>query len=500
MNVRHCCVFVALMLLAGLQPLHADPAAVTSGIAWYQGDITQAFEAARAENKPVLLYWGAKWCPPCQQLKSFIFTRKDFIDKSRQFVAVHLDGDDRGAQQWGERFHISGYPTLVVLRSDQVEITRISGGTDLSSYAELLDTALSDVRPIKDVVTTLTVAPATLTAADCRRLAYYPWEEGEYLASDPKTLANALDSAAGQCGSLSTAERARLIIGAATLEPTPANIREVVTIVHDRALAPHVVDVLGNLQKPFFTGVRSLGPPISAQFQADWSRAMDEVSNDPMVVDADRLSAIGAKLDVIKQFSAGHSVPDDLAGNARARVAAALAKNSDPYVRTGIVNAASQIYEALDDQDAMFRMLQAEVTTAKAPYYYMQDLGEVEEHRGHTAEALSWYQRAYHDSTGAATRFQWGCTYLAALLRLAPHDRGRIRQVGFEVISELDGPDRIHARTRRRLEKLDEQLRKWNAGHRYNADIRALRLHMRSECTKLPSEDSGRSSCLHFLS
>jgi hypothetical protein len=218
-----------------------------------------------------------------------------------------------------------------------------------------------------------------------------------------------------------------------------------------------------------------------------------------LVIDADQLYAIGTKLVVVKQFSSNQQVPADLASSARARVATALAKNVDPYVHTGIVNSASHVYNALDDQDAMFRMLQAEVNTAKAPYYYMEDLGDVEEHRGHKTEALSWYERAYHDSTGTATRFQWGFTYLSALLRLAPSDHRRIRQVGIEVISELNGPDRIHARTRWRLEKLDADLRKWNAAHLYDADIRALRSHMQSECTKLSSDDSGRTSCLNFL-
>jgi protein disulfide-isomerase len=134
-------VYLLVLLVVIFQPLHvlhAGPPLVASGIEWYNGDVTHAFESARSNNKLVLLYWGAKWCPPCHQLKSFVFTRKDFIEKSRQFVAVYLDGDDPGAQKWGERFHVSGYPTVLILRSDQVEVTRLSGGTDLSLYAALL--------------------------------------------------------------------------------------------------------------------------------------------------------------------------------------------------------------------------------------------------------------------------------------------------------------------------------------------------------------------------
>src|ERR1022692_4574755 len=104
------------------------------GIDWYAGDVASAFRQAQSQHKPVFLYWGAKWCPPCQQLKSSVFSRSDFIAKTRQFIAVHLDGDDPGAQKWGEKFHVLGYPTVVILRPDQREVTRLSGGMDLSLY------------------------------------------------------------------------------------------------------------------------------------------------------------------------------------------------------------------------------------------------------------------------------------------------------------------------------------------------------------------------------
>jgi hypothetical protein len=290
--------------------------------------------------------------------------------------------------------------------------------------------------------------PAALSTGDCRRLAYYPWDEGNFLVSDPKALAAELESAARNCVSLSSTERARLTIKAAALATTSETTRQVIAIVHDNALTPHVVDVLEDLQESFFASVHSQGATITAQFQADWARTMDEVSNDPAVPDADELYAIGTKLYVVKQFSADKTVPSDLAKAARARVTAALAKNVDPYVHSGMVASADFVYTVLNDEDAMYQMLKAEISTAKTPYYYMDALGDLEEKRGNVAEALSLHERAYRDAIGTATRFQWGFDYLSALLRLAPNDHQRIRQVGIEVIAELNGPDRIHARTR----------------------------------------------------
>jgi hypothetical protein len=176
-----------------------------------------------------------------------------------------------------------------------------------------------------------------------------------------------------------------------------------------------------------------------------------------------------------------------------------LAKKFDPYVRAGIVNAASDIYDQLGDIDAEFAMVKAELATARAPYYYMADLGVIEEKRGHAAQALAWYERSYKESLGVATRFQWGVRYLSALLRLAPTEHARIRETGIAVLAELDGPDRIQARTRSGLEKLDKHLREWNSKHRFDADIQALHARMNVTCSKLPNGDAGRDSCRKFL-
>jgi thiol-disulfide isomerase/thioredoxin len=149
--------------------VHAD----SPGIAWFNGNVDEAFASAKASNKPVLLYWGAQWCPPCKQLKSAVFNRPDFIEKSKLFVAVYLDGDLPDAQKWGDEFRVTGYPTVVVFKPDRTEITRIAGNMDLSLYAGVLDNVLGDVRPVKDVIELAVKGDAPLAADDCRRLAYH---------------------------------------------------------------------------------------------------------------------------------------------------------------------------------------------------------------------------------------------------------------------------------------------------------------------------------------
>jgi hypothetical protein len=413
---------------------------------------------------------------------------------------VYLDGDDPGAQRWGERFRVVGYPTLVILRSDRKEVTRLSGGMDLSLYADVLDVALHDVKPITEVLRTLRGDPGSLTAGDCQRLAYTAWGAEEYSDPERKSLAAQLARAAKSCTRNPPIEQARLVVESAALEPTPPMVTRVFTVLGDASIAPHVADTLEELGDPFFDAVKRRAAPERSAFASNWQRTMDRVANDPALIDADRLAAIAAELDVVKRLAPDGKIPANLAADARARAAAALAKKVDPYVRAGVVNSAAAIDEELGESDAEYALLESELGTARSPYYYMADLGVIEEKRGHAPAALAWDERAYRESRGIATRFQWGARYLSALLRLAPKDDARIRAVGAAVIAELDGPDRIQARSRLGLERLDGRLRKWNAKYHDAAAIKVLREQMRAVCAKLPSNDSGLASCRKFLS
>ena len=73
------CATGASTALGGQTPVAtaAAPPAHTDGIAWYEGDVRAAFTYARAGKKPVFVYWGAEWCPPCQQVKATLFRRRE---------------------------------------------------------------------------------------------------------------------------------------------------------------------------------------------------------------------------------------------------------------------------------------------------------------------------------------------------------------------------------------------------------------------------------------
>ena len=141
-------------------------------------EIDAAFARAAAQKKPVLMYWGASWCPPCNQLKATLFNRQDFATLSQHFVAVHVDGDRPGAQRVSTRFKVSGYPTVVLFTPDRQEITRLPGEADAAQVMAVLQGGLNDGRPAQAVLADA-LAGKPLAAADWRVLAFYSWETSE---------------------------------------------------------------------------------------------------------------------------------------------------------------------------------------------------------------------------------------------------------------------------------------------------------------------------------
>jgi thiol-disulfide isomerase/thioredoxin len=489
----------------------AEPA-----IAWHSGSVESAFAAAREQKKPVFLYWGATWCPPCHELKATVFSRPDFIEKLKLFIPVYLDGDDPGAQKWGDRFGVSGYPTVLVLRADQGELARISGGMDLSQYAEVLDTVLGDVRPVGAILATLKSAGArSLTHEDCRRLAYYGWDLTDEVSAKSEVLAQTLSQAAARCPPGSETDQARLILNAASLaadgeaEALAAGkapgrrlvelIDQVDGILRTPAAANLLADAIGGLDESFFQAVAKAAPNEAAAWAQRFAAVMDAAATDPRFSAADHLYFLYAKLVAAKALDGQHKIPAALSIQAHQRIDAALAGKLDEHSRASVVNAALNILDVVGDDDRAYAITREQLAQSKSPYYYMLDLASLEEKHGHIDMAVDWLARAYAQSQGAATRFQWGTDYLMGLIRMKPADDADIRAVGLSVLGELDGPDRIYRRTRVRLERLDHALSKWNARGGHAATIAALRQRMDGICGQIPGKDPANAACRRFL-
>jgi thiol-disulfide isomerase/thioredoxin len=501
----------------GLSALSPIPAAIAApaksevgpaegGIAWEKGDIDAAFAAAKAANKPVFLYWGAVWCPPCNQVKATIFNRQDFVDRSRFFVPVYLDGDTKSAQKLGARFKVSGYPTMILFKPDGTEITRLPGEVDADQYMRVLALGMSGARPVKDTLAAaLAPGKSGLTPEEWRLLAYYSWDTDEQKIVPKDKVASTLQRLAQACPADQRETAARLEIKALAAAATANGAKP----ANDKAAVEKVLRLLAlpNFARDNFDVIVYYSSRISKAYtlprsaervglNAAWNAALERLVADASLSTGDRLSAVDAQISLARLDDPKAALSPALLKSVREQATRADRETTDPYARQAVMSSAAEVLAdagLLEESDAM---LKAELQRSRSPYYYMSGLAANAKTRGDKAAALDWYEKAYTAADGPATRLQWGVSYVNALVDLSPQDATRIDKATKSVIGELEAaPDTFYGRNQRALERMSKKLAAWDRDQKHEASLKSLRSQMASVCAKLPSDDPARASC-----
>ena len=485
-----------------------------SGIEWFGGDVDAAFAAAKAANKPVFLYWGAEWCPPCAQIKTTIFSKREFQERSRLFVPLYLDGDTPSAQKYGERFGVVGYPTMILFKPDGTEITRLPGGVDVARYAKILDVVLADARPVSDILAAARSGGA-VTSNDWQLLAYYSWstDNGHVLPADQEQAT--FRALANRCPAELPAECARFFfdyLGAAAdasgpskpaldgLERADAR-RKLLAMLPSPAVQAANVDNLLYGPKDAIGILSSADTPERTQLTRAWRDALSQLGGKTKPLSAsEELLRVRAHVMLAKLDAPDAPLPPALLDEARQAVARVDAATPAGYPRQTAINAAANLYWEAGLEAEANTLLTAELDKSKSPYYFMLDLADLADKAGRKQEAVDWLARAYAGAKGPATRFQWGYNYLVGMLEMTPEDVQGIERAGLSVLGELDGsPDAFYQRTRMRLEQLDTRLLEWGRTGAAAKVLDTLRARVGEICRKLPEKDVGRTNCEKFL-
>lgn len=137
------CVFMLLLVafcvvLAPAQAADVDKHGARPGV-WTQ-DYTAAQTLAKERNLPIFLcFTGSDWCPWCILMDKKVFSTDEWNAYSPALVLAFLDRPSKiklptKVQEQNaklrEQYHVSGYPTYVLVRPDGSELTRLGATQD----------------------------------------------------------------------------------------------------------------------------------------------------------------------------------------------------------------------------------------------------------------------------------------------------------------------------------------------------------------------------------
>jgi len=488
---------------------HAEAA---KGIAWKHAasdaDVDAAFALALADNKPVFVYWGAAWCPPCNQVKATLFNRQDFIERSRAFVPVYIDGDSPGAQKLGTRFKVRGYPTMVLFNPAGDELTRLPGEVDAQQYTQVLTLGMNAQRPVKAVLADARAGGKGLSANDWKMLAFYSWDTDEQQIVPKAELPAVLKQLAAACPGDTAGADTRLFLKAwaasgGKAKPEAAARDRLLAVLRDAEPSRVHMDVLSYNAVELTRALSSPKTPQRQQLLEAFDASLAGLSNDATLSRADRLTALYARaqlahIDAPKD--AKPTVPQALLADLREHVARADRETTDGYERQSVITTAADLLEEAGVPDESDALLKANLGKSHSPYYLMLGLAGNAKKRGDKAEALRWYEEAFNRSEGPATRLQWGATYVNALVELAPQDEPRIEKAAQQVFTEAAAqPNAFYERSARALKRVGDKLVAWQKAPEHRDVVKRLQGQLDGVCGSLPEADGQRSTCEGLL-
>lgn len=494
---------------AGDAGMKLEPA---EGIDWFEGSVEEAFATARAQGKPLYLYWGAVWCPPCHAIRETVFSTPEFRERSKLFIPVYLDGDTDNAQRYGERFGVMGYPTMIVFDSDGQEITRIPNGIDMLAYANVLDLTLDNATSASALVETVMADRITLSGRDCAMLAYHAWGQDTSIlesADRPRAMRRIYDACPADLG------KERTLLYIAWLDTLLQAVETPADVELDAGQRREAVELLESVladperSKTVLVGLIHSGADITAALTESQSperasltraflEAYERFAADETVYKRERIYTLRGRL-AFERIDDPELPPSPALREAIVGMVE-WADRSTPGVhqRQPIVNALGNLLDDAGMDEVAKPLLLAELEKSGQPYYYMPELAGIEQRAGNTELAIEWLRKGYDASKGPATRFQWGYYYLSGLLEMSPDDTVLIHDTTVRMIEELQKSGGLYQRPKRQLVQLESELITWAGATGGDAELSRIRESVLQVCTGDASTES-RAVCEAFL-
>jgi thioredoxin-related protein/tetratricopeptide (TPR) repeat protein len=479
------------------------------GIRWFEGTVDEAFAAAIEQQKPVFLYWGEEWCPYCNRLQSTVFVRDEFVALSHEFIALDLGTDTEEKIQYGERFGIRGFPTVIVFNPEGEPLTRIAGGADIEQYARVLETTLGSIRPVGELVQSVQ-AGEELTPGEWTLLVNYSWRDEPGRALAEETDLHAV---------------LRMLSDRAPAEPASAKRRlkmqELTAWLsdddRDASLAPAYHDFLQmvladdgmireNLNSIAFNADEIIPLVVPDDQQAAvCDRILAELDialEDPTTVPLKRIELLMGWLNVsTASLGEGQTLSEQQVEWLKQQAEAARRDLPREQFHSGLYFL-SRLYPQAGLIDEARDVIRQGIEESDAAYYFMIRLASLEASEGNNDEALAWYKKAWDASRGPKTRARWGSAYLGRLVQFSPDNVAAIRDTSLQLLAEITDQDDWLQNHQRTISRLSDTLLEWSgatASEERDAVLDDIRSALQDHCSKADMANEKTATCEQLL-
>jgi len=452
-------IFFSLNLYASKMP----------GIDWHEGSVQSAFKLAKERSRPLFLYWGALWCPPCNQMKKNVFSKKEFKKVSQKFINVYLDGDDPRAQIWGDKLKAYGYPTMILFSSTGKELTRLPTGVSVKKYVSLMKNSLESQLSVENILDKA-LGKALLTVEEWNILSGFSWGQASSDSLKEKMTYENFKALFYKAPLLQKEVRARIFMRYLQVSFEEENKKDIVeqrrmfleVLSSQKQVISTLEDLVWN-SKDFLNFLFKEKNVKRKKVIFKWHAAMKKINKDQALSYDERLSAL-YPLIVLDQRGKKKYQKDIVRFCNKV-----FKKAKGNFERQASISTAIYLLKKLGKYKAAKKMALSEIKRSAQPYYFMSQLASLLEEQGQMSKALKWRKKGWEATKGGATRFQWGVDYLTAITRLDPSNVKKLKEAGMIIFKESFAYEgAFSGRNFFRLKRITKAYNKWSkvAAHR----------------------------------
>lgn len=480
---------------------------------WFKGGIEKAFEDSQKLKKPVFLYWGAVWCPPCNELKSEVFSKPKFSKLLDSVIPVYLDGDTETAQKWGEQLKISGYPTIMILDYDKAELLRINESLNIEEFEQAFLAATALRKPIQEIIHDALNKQASPQV--WQALAYTRWEQmGEKLFDDEQLLDIAWklqEKVPSQLVEVRTVLLTKLLKLAAQISETKGQTTQTQAIVRqvkaeslsfyneifksERTIIAARTSILDDFENILDWSKKYLGANQFATILQKWENSSKIIQNSAEASLDNQLMASYIPINIYRlQVGESDPLPQSLTKSVKEAVLRANKLAASTFERRSVITSAAYLLRQIEAFEDAEQLLKQELKVSKTPWYIESSLSRLAEVQNKPEQALLWSAKARESAQGKATKIEWTVNDLLLSVKIQKNNTQKIAalledyyQLVFSLNDGFLGRNQIRAnKVLRSLNSLDS-----------TSKLNPIYLSYQGKCKKLANQNA-KNCQLHF--